>query len=58
MENHPQAGASKLGNTMNAIDKGEMDIGDFTLTWTGSSLGMFPVPVSSKGMPLRTIVRL
>lgn len=57
MENQPQAGASKLGNTMNAIDKGAKDIGDITLTRIGSSLGMFPASVS-KGTPLRTIVRL
>lgn len=56
--NHPQAGASKLGNTMNAIDKGEMVIGEFTLTRAGFSNGMSPVLVSSKGMPFRTIVWL
>ena len=58
MKDHAQAGASKLGNAMNAMDNGLMNIGAFRLRRTGFKLGMFPSSVSSKGIPFRTMVWL
>lgn len=56
--NYLQAGASKWGNTVNAMDKGATDIGNCTSTRTGSNVGMLPSELSSKGLPLRTMVWL
>lgn len=55
---YAQAGASKLGNTMNDIDKGLMYKGELTSSRTGSNFGMFSSSVSSNGSPLRSMVWL
>lgn len=57
-ENHQQAGASKLGNTINLMDLRVIEMGEFTSLKAGSNFGMFPSFVSSNGVPFRSIVLL
>lgn len=56
-ENYAQAGASKLGITMKAMDKGEIYIGELSSFRTGCNVGSSPF-VTFNGFPFRTEVWL
>lgn len=43
---------------MNEMDKGAIYIGEYASTRVGFNVGIFPSSLSSKGLPLRTIVWL
>ena len=53
-----QAGASRLGYAINAMDKGAMYIEEYTLLSTGSNLGISPSSVNFSGLPFSNMVLL
>lgn len=53
-----QAGASRLGYTINAMDKGSTCIEEYTLLSTGSNLGISPSSVNFSGLPFSNVVLL
>lgn len=55
MTHQAQDGASKLGRTMKAMDRGAMEMGEYTSTSDGFKVGILPSSESSNGVPFKSI---